>query len=141
MRIGYLEEGGVNLRFLAAILQNAALARGNIALEIGCGTGILAEVLEAITGATIVGTERSYEAFQIASRRISAQYRPDGSIPCSEVFDSIYCKDVLPMVENKGLFFLQVRQALRAGSPFITYLPQEMDYAEKAAISILSGKH
>lgn len=137
-RARHLERRGGNLRFAQAVLNEVALGGHSAVLEIGCGTGVLAEYIGAAAGIEVVGTELSPEMAEIARRRIRCFHSPDGRPPEGVgPFDLIYCKDVLPEVGDKRSFFQFVRSSLRAGGVFCTYLPTDSDLAGKPLFRLI----
>lgn len=138
-RESYLEDTGGNLRFLQALLHECPMGPRSRVLEIGCGTGALAYYLARCTGATVIGTEQSRQAAQIAATRVRCLWLPDGSLPNEGSFDLIYCKDVLPMIDDKPAFFALVRRLLRPGGTFATYIPEATDFIEKPLYHFIPG--
>jgi SAM-dependent methyltransferase len=130
-RESHLEDMGGNLRFLQALLHECPIGSESRVLEIGCGTGVLACYLAKCTGATVIGTEQSWQAAQIASTRVRCLWLTDGSLPNEDFFDLIYCKDVLPMINDKPNFFTSARRLLRPGGAFASYIPEVTDFIEK----------
>src|SRR5437762_13397449 len=80
-RIKSLDDTGGNLRFLQALLAEVQLDSTSRVLEIGCGTGVLGQFLEAATGAKVYGTERNADLSVIATRRFRCLCYPYGSLP------------------------------------------------------------
>lgn len=110
----------------------------NRVLEIGCGTGILAYYFRSIKDVEIYGTEISETAYNIAKQRICCFHVKDGQIPKSLInLDLIYCKDVLPMIVEKELFFRQLFNALAISGIFCTYMPSFTDIINKPILKII----
>ena len=138
-RRDFLEDSGSNLRFLSALLSWSQLGPNHQALEIGCGTGVLAEAFSAATGARVCGTEKDEAAWRRARERIDARHLPEGTIPKGELFDLVYCKDVLPMIRDKLSFASSVRSVLKPGRLFLTYMPDDFDYRDKPLYAFVAN--
>jgi 2-polyprenyl-3-methyl-5-hydroxy-6-metoxy-1,4-benzoquinol methylase len=139
-RESHLEERGGNLLFLQALLTEVNLNRHSRILEIGCGTGVLAEYLGVLTGAEILGTELSEESARIANQRISCYHCPTGELPSNiGYFDLIFCKDVLPTIEDKRWFFKAIRSLLKPQGTFCTYMPNDIDFLTKPLFRFIPG--
>ncbi|MGH8551656.1 MAG: class I SAM-dependent methyltransferase [Methylococcales bacterium] len=101
--IPFLEESGANLYFLDLIQQMTTGQNGRRFLDIGCGTGILAQSLSLATGMKAYGTEMSLVAYQIASKSIDCTFVNDMLLPYDNAyFDLVIAKDVLPMIPDKA---------------------------------------
>ncbi|HDZ69299.1 MAG TPA: class I SAM-dependent methyltransferase [Phycisphaerales bacterium] len=136
----HLEEGGSNLRFMHAILQVFKLDQNSRVLEIGCGTGILGKYIASCVGAEVVGTELSASTAQIAGYRLNCYHTLDGELS-KELgqFDLVYCKDVLPMIDDKSKFATDICGLLRTKGGFMTYMPNKDDFAEKPLYRHIPG--
>jgi SAM-dependent methyltransferase len=127
-----LERRGGSLHFLQAVLSEVRLGKGSRVLEVGCGTGVLAEYFSAATGADFFGTEMSEARALAAGERVRCVYSPGGELPRAlGPFDLIYCKDVMPEVGDKRKFYTDVCSCLAEGGVFCTYLPEDNDLTAK----------
>lgn len=129
-RSRYLEENGGNLLFINALINTIQFTPNSKILDIGCGTGTLGQYLSF--HAEIIGTEKSRKRSKIANQKIQCLYCAGETIP-SKIgpFDLIYCKEVLPSINNKLIFFKTIRNRLRAEGKFCTYLPDKNDIIKK----------
>ena len=126
----YLEENGGNLLFLNALMNTIKSTLNSKVLDIGCGTGTLGQYLSF--RAEIIGTEKSRMRSKIANQKIQCLYCAGETIPSRiGTFDLIYCKEVLPSINNKLIFFKTIRKRLRAEGIFCTYIPDMNDIIEK----------
>lgn len=131
-REAILEDEGGNLRFLQALLHEFPLDSRSRVLDVGCGTGLLGQYLAACTGAEVVGTERSRDACNIALQRMRCIFSKDGALPANMgLFDLVFCKEVIPLIEDKQRFVSEVFDVLLPKGGFMTYLTEEMDIEEK----------
>lgn len=136
----YLEESGGNLIFLNALLNSYEISSNSRILDIGCGTGVMAEFISKITGANIFGTEISKKLVEYANSRIECIYSPNGTIPNDlGKFDLIYCKDVLPSIQDKKSFYRMVFSHLKKGGVFCTYMPEYSDHINKPLFKFIKG--
>lgn len=134
-----IEDWSISLTFLETIVKviGASPCR---ALDVGCGTGEMAQYLAVLSGARVTGIERSAWAAERASRRIECHHVSTEGIPDHlEDFDLIYCKDLLPSIEGKEAFFSQVKAHLRADGVFMTYLSRAEDFREKPLYRYVEG--
>ena len=107
-------------------------------LEIGCGTGILAYYFKKIKEVEIYGTEISKEAHDVAKLRINCIHVKNGNIPKSlNKLDLIYCKDVLPMITEKLLFYKGIYDRLSDKGIFCTYMPSFLDIKNKPILKYI----
>ena len=126
----YIEEYGGNLLFLNELINTIQFTPNPKILDIGCGTGTLAQYLSF--QAEIIGIEKSRKRSAIASQKIQCFYSRKGNIPQQiGPFDLIYCKEVLPSVRNKLKFFKSIRYNLKKSGTFCTYLPHKKDIVTK----------
>lgn len=136
----YLEESGGNLIFLNAIIDSYHFPENSRILDIGCGTGVMAEYVAIITGANVFGTEMSRKLVGIANKRISCIHSPNGEIPNNlGKFDMIYCKDVLPSILDKKSFYKMVFNHLNKNGLFCTYMPEYTDHLNKPLFKFIKG--
>lgn len=136
----YLEASGANLYFLDAVLESGFYPRPGRFLDVGCGTGVFAECLQFASGMTGYGTEMSPSAHSIASKRIVCSLVSGLKLPFeSDFFTLVTAKDVLPMITDKKTWFREICRVLKKGCKFVTYLPNDHDYAEKPLYSFIPG--
>ena len=135
-----LEDYALCFSFLSLLVNQVESRRAVNVLEIGCGTGFLGLCVSVLTGAQVVGTEMSPVLASIASKRIPCIQTPSGDLPFRDRrFDLIYCKDVLPATPDHGRLIAQIREALRPGGAFVTYMPENFDYEEKPLYRVVPG--
>ncbi len=139
--IQFLEASGANLYFLDLIQQQMCIGqKGWRFLDIGCGTAILAQCVSLATGMTAHGTEMSLAAYQIASARIDCTFVENIFLPYdNEYFDLVIAKDVLPMIQDKALWFREICRVLRKDGKFITYMPENTDFLSKPLYAFIPG--
>jgi ubiquinone/menaquinone biosynthesis C-methylase UbiE len=106
--------------------------KGNI-LDLGCGTGLLAEFLQQ----HITGVDISFCMLKRAKIRESVLQADIDFLPFRRhVFDAVYSFTVLQNLPSLTYVFKEVRRVLKEGSPFIfTLLTKEFSPAviDKAA--------
>lgn len=134
----HLEDRGGNLLFLQELLSLRDFGANDRVLEIGCGTGIMAYYFKCIKGVEIYGTEISQSAYEVAKRRINCLHVRDGKIPTNfSELDLVYCKDVLPMIMEKQLFYEKIFETLSNGGIFCTYMPSFSDIINKPILKYI----
>lgn len=135
----FLEASGCNLHFLDFVLSNVDnLTERQKFLDIGCGTGVFAHSLAAVTGLEAFGTELSEYAVKIASTRIRCSQVINLKLPFDEkCFDLVVAKDVIPMIHDKSFWFFEINRVLKNGGYFISYLPDRLDFFEKPLYSYI----
>ena len=136
----YLEESGGNLIFLNAILDSYQISSNSRILDIGCGTGVMAKNIALITGANVFGTEISEKLVELANARIPCKFSSNGDIPPDiGKFNLIYCKDVLPSIQDKKSFYKMVFTHLHKDGIFCTYMPEYADHLNKPLFKFIKG--
>ncbi|OFY48057.1 MAG: hypothetical protein A2W85_02500 [Bacteroidetes bacterium GWF2_41_31] len=132
----YINEYGGNLLFLNElinIIKNISKPR---VLDIGCGSGTLAQFISLFSDVT--GTEICIERACAANKKIKCLYEKDGEIPKKiGLFDLIYCKEVLPSIKDKSLFYKQIFNTLSKNGFFCTYMPNVNDIQEKPLFNFI----
>ena len=132
----YISQYGGNLLFLNKLLNIIEDISNPKVLDIGCGSGILAQYLSVFSN--VMGSEISKERFNEANKNIQCYFEINGNIPknCG-LFDLIYCKEVLPSIKDKLKFFKQIHITLNKNGTFCTYMPDLNDISEKPLFNFL----
>ncbi len=104
---------------LAAI--DRALAGNAHVLEVGCGTGVMAEQINALPGVTLVATDFSPRFVELtAARGVDARQADICYLPFEEAaFDVVYAGWMLYHVRDLERALNQVRRVLRPGGTFV----------------------
>ncbi|HYM80061.1 MAG TPA: class I SAM-dependent methyltransferase [Candidatus Limnocylindria bacterium] len=111
--------GRLRLRRRAGLLcEYGRFRRGERLLEIGCGTGLVTELVHAATGATIVGTDISEELVTEARQRVpDVTFQVDNALRLSfpdGSFDAVYGSSILHHLEvDRAL--VEILRVLRPG--------------------------
>lgn len=135
-----LEAAGVNLYFLDRILHAIDTRLTGRFVDIGCGTGILAKCLADASGFQPYGTEISASACSIASARINCSLVQGVELPFEDGFFTLaIAKDVIPSISEKKKWFQEIIRVLDIGGIFISYLPDENDFAQKPLFKFIEG--
>jgi SAM-dependent methyltransferase len=132
----YIEEYGGNLLFLNELINIIKNISNPKVLDIGCGSGTLAQFISLFSDVT--GTEISRERYFEANKKIKCLHEKEGTIPQNiGLFDLIYCKEVLPSIKDKANFYKQIHETLAKNGFFCTYLPDLNDISEKPLFNFL----
>ena len=135
-----LEEWAVNFPFLQALIHLGLITSDSRVLDVGCGTGRLAWYLALITGCYVEGVEASSALAAVAQRRITCRHATWGIQPVSDgAFDVVYCKDVLPSIEDKVSFLRSIYDVLPSKGCFMTCVAEALDFDEKPLYQALPG--
>lgn len=127
-----LEDSGCNLKFLNRVWLEIKDLSGGGFLDIGCGTGLFAQILSKCSGLKAYGTEMSPYAHQISSQRINCSLVTSIDIPFpDQTFDLVVANNVLMMIDDKVRWLSEIHRVLKVGGKFVTYLPEHSDFIEK----------
>lgn len=138
--LSLLEASGCNLHLFSEICQELEEFNSGEFLDIGCGTGIFAQYLEASTGLTAFGTEVCDHAYKLASRRIRCHRVQGIDLPFSDgKFDLVTANNVMMMIDSKRSWYSEIFRVLRVGGKFATVMPTKCDYLEKPLYSYIPG--
>lgn len=90
-------------------------------LEVGCGTGVMAEQIHALPGVTLVATDFSPRFVELtATRGVDARQADICYLPFDEAeFDVVYAGWMLYHVRDLERALNQVRRVLRPGGTFV----------------------
>ena len=122
----YLSPGGAEE--VDAILDGVTV-RGRRVLDLGCGVGGAAiRIVRELDAGTVVGIDVEKRALERAAaavravglaRRIAFELVAPGPIPLTdESVDTVFCKDVLCHLADKGPLFSEVGRVLTSGGVF-----------------------
>jgi phosphoethanolamine N-methyltransferase len=124
---GYLSPGGAEE--VARLLEGSDIA-GCSVLDIGCGLGVIDELLVAkYSAASVVGIDIDPSLLagmreRIERARLTDRIRPvqvtGGPLPFADgTFDVVFSKDSLVQIPDKPAIFAEVLRVLRPGGRFI----------------------
>ena len=98
-----------------------ALAGNAHVLEVGCGTGVMAEQIHALPGVTLIATDYSPRLVELtAARGVDARQADICYLPFEDAaFDVVYAGWMLYHVRDLERALNQVRRVLRPGGTFV----------------------
>lgn len=135
-----LEDSACNLRLIAELAWDIGCASPGKFLDIGCGTGLMAQALAAFTGLEAQGTERSPLAYRMASRRIACRLVTGNALPFqSETFAAVVAINVIMLIDQKLPFFREAHRVLRHDGRLLILMPDAADYNEKPLYRFIAG--
>ena len=105
---------------------SSGLEPGYLVLEVGCGTGIVLNVLrKACAGGLVVGMDRYFDGLRHAkSRSAGPLVQGDArSLPFGKKFDLIGMFDVLEHIPEEREMLLSLREMLAPGAKLILTVP------------------
>jgi ubiquinone/menaquinone biosynthesis C-methylase UbiE len=120
----YSERSGWQRTQGTKLLEMAAPALGERALDIGCGTGELTELIAEAVGSTgqVTGVDLDGERLRVARQRARHEnllYRQeDGESACrrrADAWDLVFANYMIHWMPNKRKFLAEVHRALRPG--------------------------
>jgi ubiquinone/menaquinone biosynthesis C-methylase UbiE len=90
-------------------------------LEVGCGTGVMAERISALPGVTLVAIDQSDDAVEVAEQRgIDARWADICYLPFEDdTFDVVYAGAMLHEVRDIERAVAEVRRVLRPGGTLV----------------------
>ncbi|WP_175507301.1 class I SAM-dependent methyltransferase [Nocardioides alpinus] len=90
-------------------------------LEVGCGTGVMAERISALSGVTLVVIDHSDASVELAEARgIDARWADICYLPFEDdTFDVVYAGAMLHEVRDIERAVAEVRRVLRPGGTFV----------------------
>jgi len=103
------------------MVDAARAAPGERALDVACGTGVLARALAARTGATghVAGLDVNDGMLAVARRRAPAiawHHAPAEAMPFADTgFDTVLCQFALMFFDNRAKALAEMRRVLRPG--------------------------
>lgn len=105
------------LDLVKRILDDAKIEKGMNVLDVGCGTGNYANVIQKITKANIFGVDSSSGMLEKAKEKNKNVIFKIGSIPNlpfeDESFDFIYMTDVIHHIDDIDKMFLEFNRILK----------------------------
>ncbi|WP_182377536.1 class I SAM-dependent methyltransferase [Nocardioides sp. WS12] len=101
-------------------IDRALVGDANI-LEVGCGTGVMAERIHALPGVTLVATDFSTRFVELAAARgVDARQADICYLPFDDgSFDVVYAGWMLHHIRDLERALNQVRRVLRPGGTFV----------------------
>jgi ubiquinone/menaquinone biosynthesis C-methylase UbiE len=110
-----------------------AMVGSSRVLEVGCGTGEMAERIHALPGVTLVATDDSDDSVeQAAARGVDARHADVCYLPFDgESFDVVYAGWVLDRVRDIDRALAEVRRVLRPGGTFVAVTDAEDGAAQR----------
>jgi ubiquinone/menaquinone biosynthesis C-methylase UbiE len=102
-------------------------------LEVGCGSGEMAERINALPGVSLVATDDSDEAVEeTAARGVDARHADICYLPFDgESFDVVYAGWMLDHVRDIDRALAEVRRVLRPGGTFVAVTDGDDGAAER----------
>ena len=105
------------LDLVKRIINDAKIEKGMNVLDVGCGTGNYANVIQKITKANVFGVDSSSGMLEKAKEKNKNVIFKIGSIPNltfeDESFDFIYMTDVIHHIDNIDKMFLEFNRILK----------------------------
>jgi len=114
---------------------------GKKILDIGCGTGVLAEVLKS-RGHLVDGISISEKELEIAANHLQCAflYNLENGLPpdiVNNTYDYVVCSHVLEHIVYPNKLLLGIRNVLKESGSLVVALPNIMHYS--ARLKILAG--
>ena len=102
-------------------------------LEVGCGSGEMAERINALPGVTLVATDDADDSVELtAARGVDARHADICYLPFDgESFDVIYAGWMLDHVRDIDRALAEVRRVLRPGGTFVVVTDGDDDTTER----------
>jgi len=102
-------------------------------LEVGCGSGEMAERINALPGVTLVATDDADDSVELtAARGVDARHADICYLPFDgESFDVVYAGWMLDDVRDIGRAIAEVRRVLRPGGTFVAVTDGDDDTTER----------
>ena len=102
-------------------------------LEVGCGSGEMAERINALPGVTLVATDDADDSVELtAARGVDARHADICYLPFDgESFDVVYAGWMLDHVRDIGRALAEVRRVLRPGGTFVVVTDGDDDTTER----------
>ena len=90
-------------------------------LEVGCGTGVMAERINALPGVTLVAIDYSDDSVELtAARGVDARWADICYLPFEDdTFDVAYAGRMLHHVRDLDRALAEIRRVLRPGGTFV----------------------
>lgn len=108
-----------DLELINSLLQEIEIDQNTRVLDIGCGTGNHADLLQKVTHSQVYGVEPSAGMLGKAQAKKSEVVFKQGNaaeLPFEDAyFDFVYMTDVIHHVTNIGAMFAEIRRVLRGG--------------------------
>lgn len=126
LQFPYQGKDGINL------LESIPLVRGNVVLDLGCGTGYLSNVLATKVGREggVIGVDPNSERLEIAKRLYSQVHQLKFLVADSESFpegnyDVVFANQVVQWIKSKENLFQKVFNNLKIGGYFAFLCPAD----------------
>ena len=114
------EDGPDAVRAALKAIDRAMTGDSDV-LEVGCGTGVAAEQIDALPGVTLVAIDHSDDAVEAAvARGVDARWGDICYLPFDDgTFDVVYAGGMLHHVRDLDRALSEVRRVLRPGGTFV----------------------
>ena len=108
-----------------------AMTGNSRVLEVGCGSGEMAERIAALAGVALVATDSSEDCLELtAARGVDARHADVCYLPFDPgSFDVVYAGWVLDHVRDTERALAEVRRVLRPGGTFVAVAGGDLDGA------------